>query len=244
MDGLGPKILDRLIEEGLIKNFADLFELTIGDVEGLERFGEKSASNIIQTIQSHKQITLERFLYALGIRNVGIETARELAQFIARNLKTEGGDINTHSEAKQLVTLLVATPAQAWNNLRDIGPTVSKSIFDYFQNQENICFIEDLLAKGVTITLPDLNYTYKEGVTDKTFVFTGTLESLSREHAKERVRRLGGNVAETVSQQTEYVVCGKDPGSKYQKAQTLGIPVLSETEYIALTDASIDTTKK
>ncbi len=232
MDGLGPKILDRFIEEGLIKNFADLFDLKLGDVEGLERFGEKSAANIIQTIQSHKTITLARFLYALGIRNVGIETALDMAEFLAKYLP-KVRIINQEHHGSALVQLLHTTTEEQWNSIRDVGPVVAQSIATYFHSEKNISFLRDLLQKGVEIDLPKPTE-HKDSITNKTFVFTGTLESLTRDEAKDKVRAYGAEVSESVSRNTDYVVAGQDPGSKIEKAQKLGVTILSEKEFLSL----------
>jgi DNA ligase (NAD+) len=228
MDGLGPKILDRFIEEGLIESFADLFDLTIGDVEGLERFGEKSAANIIQTIQSHKAITLARFLYALGIRNVGYETAIDLASYIADQLDHKK-DI-----AEQLLTLLPNKTTADWQSIPDVGPVVAQNIAEYFQSPEQLAFIADLLSKGVVIQLPVRQQAHKEGVTGRSFVFTGSLTTMTRDEAKEKARVLGAEISESVSKKTDYVVVGAEPGSKYEKARQLGVTILTEEEYNAL----------
>lgn len=230
MEGLGPKILDRFIEEGLIKSFADLFDLKQGDVEGLERFGEKSASNIIQTIQSHKDISLARFIYALGIRNVGYETAIDLAEFVSRKLgKAKKDNLN-----RELIRVLMITTAEEWQSIADVGPVVAQSIADYFSRPQNITFIKELLSKGVTIELPRQQVAEKEGVTGKSFVFTGGLETMTRDGAKEKARALGADVSESVSKKTDYVVVGTEPGSKYEKARQLGVKILDEKEYMRL----------
>lgn len=228
MEGLGPKILDRFIEEGLIMSFADLFELKQGDVEGLERFGEKSAANIIQTIQSHKDITLARFIYALGIRNVGYETAIDLAKFVAQKV-TDAKDIE-----KEIVAVLTKTTQEGWESIQDVGPVVAKNIAEYFHHEDNTGFIKELINKGVVIELPTVSGGNKEGVTGKSFVFTGGLETMTRDEAKEKARELGAEISESVSKKTDYVVVGKDPGSKYEKAVQLGITVLDEQEYLNL----------
>lgn len=225
MEGLGPKILDRFIDEGLIKSFADLFDLKQGDVEGLERFGEKSAANIIQTIQSHKDISLARFIYALGIRNVGYETAIDLAEHISQKLK------KSEDVTKALPKLLAEAPAEEWETIPDVGPVVARSIAEYFQAPSHIEFIKDLLSKGVAIELSTRQMTEKPGVTGKSFVFTGGLETMTRDEAKDKARALGAQVSESVSKKTDYVVVGSDPGSKYEKALQLGVTVLDEAAY-------------
>ncbi len=229
MEGLGPKILDRFIDEGLIKSFADLFDLKQGDVEGLERFGEKSAANIIQTIQSHKQITLARFLYALGVRNVGYETAIDLADYISRRLKKD--DLK-----QELITRLVETTTEEWQSIPDVGPVVAENIADYFQDKSHQQFLTELLDKGIEIELPKQQTAHKEGVTNKTFVFTGGMETMTRDEAKDKARALGAVVSESVSKKTDYVVVGSDPGSKYEKAMQLGVTVLDEPAYLKLVE--------
>lgn len=221
MAGIGPKILDRLIDEGLIKNFADLFDLKVGDVEGLERFGEKSAVNIIQTIQSHKQISLARFLYSLGIRNVGYETAIDLANFI--------GDWDLLSTVTQVTK-------EEWESLSNIGPVVAENLAKFFREPTNFNLIKDLIANGVKIEKPIKKVVNKDQVTNKIFVFTGTLATMTRDSAKERARNLGGIISESVSRQTDYLVVGSEPGSKLAKANSLGVKVLNEVEYLELID--------
>lgn len=224
MEGIGPKILDRLIEEGLIKDFADLFDLKQGDLEGLERFGEKSAANIIQTIYSHKNITLARFIYALGIRNVGSETAIDLADFVVRRL-------NGKPVSRQFALLLADLTKEEWEAIPDVGPVVAQELAAYFNDPANQRFIVDLIDKGVTIISPATRLQTKEGVTGKSFVFTGSLEGMTRDAAKERVRQLGGEVSESVSKKTDYVVAGAEPGSKYEKAVQLGVAILDAESY-------------
>ncbi len=233
MDGLGPKILDRFIEEGFIKDFADLFDLKQGDIEGLERFGEKSAANVIQTIQSHKKITLAKFIYALGIRNVGIETANDLASYIAGKLQETRHNNQTNSN-QQLTEILSIATKEEWNGIRDIGPVVAGSIYKYFQEKEHIEFIRELLDKGVMIELPMARVASKEGVTGKIFVFTGGLETMTRDEAKEKARVLGAQISESVSKKTDYLVVGSDAGRKHEKALQLGVKVLSEADFIQL----------
>ena len=215
IDGLGPKILDRLLSEGMIKDAADIFELKIGDLEPLERFAEKSADNLIKSIEKSKDITLARFIYALGIRNVGIETAIDLSEQFG-NLKN-----------------IFAAQLEDFNSIYDIGPVVANSIFDYFSHKKNQSFIERLINNGVRIIEPPKKK-QKEGVWGKTFVFTGGLTSLTRDDAKEKVRNFGGNISESVSKKVDYVVAGENPGSKYEKAKKLGVGILDEKEFLKL----------
>lgn len=212
---IGPKILDRFQEEGLISDAADIFSLDKADIQGLERFGEKSAENIIASISQHKKIPLPKFIYSLGILHVGEQTAEDLA-------------IRFRSLAK----LQEAEPEEI-NSIENIGPVVSRSVVGYFRDRDNARFIKKLFANGVKV----MEYESPSAgakLAGKTFVITGTLESLSREAAKSRIKQLGGRVAESVSKATDYVVVGKEPGSKYAKAQKLGVAVLFEPAFKSL----------
>lgn len=211
---VGPKIITRFKDEGLISDAADLFTLEKGDIEGLERFGEKSAENIIQSIADHREISLAKFLYALGIMNVGEQTSEDLAEHFGTLEKVMKASVDEI------------------NNIENIGPIVSQSVYDYFQRKENIHYIEKLLANGVQIKKQAKKVAGK--LTGKTFVVTGTLEAMSRDEAKARIKALGGHAAESVSKNTSYVVVGENPGSKAIKAEKLGVTILNEKEFLDL----------
>ncbi len=213
MAGLGPKILQKFIEEGLIKDAADLFILKTGDIEPLERFAEKSAQNVVASIQSHKKISLSRFIYALGIPNVGEETAIDLAEHF------------------KSIENLAKAPLEEIDAIRDVGGVVAKSIYDWFQDKENQGFVERLIKAGVTIEKEKAQTGKLSG---KSFVLTGSLESQSRDEAKEKIRQLGGDVSESVSQETDYVVAGTQPGEKYSRAEELNVKIINEKEFLAL----------
>lgn len=214
MAGLGPKILNKFLDEGLIKDAADLFNLKVGDIEPLERFAEKSAQNIVATIASHKRIDLPRFIYALGIPNTGEETAYELVKVFPTLEKLQKASL------------------EEIDGIRDIGPIVAKSIYEYFQDKHNQEFIKRLRKAGVKI---ESDKSISSGkLKDKTFVFTGGLEALTRDEAKIKIRDLGGDVSESVSQETDYVVAGSEPGEKYDRAKELGIKIISEKEFLDL----------
>ena len=210
--GLGPKIIDRLLDEGLIEDPADLFTLKEGDLLPLERFAEKSAKNLVNAIQSRKEIPLARFIYALGIRNVGEETAEDLANHF-----------------KSLEKLKNATLPQL-QMIRDIGPVVAQSIYRFFRDERNLKFIEKLMKVGVKIV--EEKKPEKQPLKGLIFVFTGGLESMAREEAKKKVKELGGEVTESVSKRVNYVVVGKNPGSKLEKAKKLGIKTITEKEFL------------
>jgi DNA ligase (NAD+) len=211
---LGPKILRRFKDEGLITDAADIFTLKKEDIETLERFGEKSAENIILEIKSKKNIPLTRFLLALGIMHVGEETARDLAN---------------HFET--LDNLAQATEEKL-SEIENIGPKVARSVFEFFNDKNNLNFIKKLEKNGVKILKA-------QGVkggkfSGLTFVLTGTLQNMSREIAKERILALGGKVAGSVSKNTSYVVAGEEAGSKLSNAQKLGVKILAENEFLGL----------
>ena len=211
---IGPKILDRLKEEGLISDAADLFALKKEDLASLERFGEKSAENIISSIASRKKVPLARFISALGILHVGGETAEDLAEHFGtldRSMGASEEDIG---------------------RVPNIGPVVAKSFYQFFREKENIRFIGKLLRNGVEVVPAKRKAPGK--LTGKTFVITGTLDSMSREEAKERIKNLGGEVNESVSKKTSYVVVGAEPGSKFDKAKELGVKTLDEKEFLKI----------
>ena len=213
-DGLGPKIIDRLLDEGLVNDPADLFDLKEKDVLGLERFAEKSAENLIKSIQDRREIPLAKFIYSLGIRNVGEETAIDLAKHFQ--------NIKKIKEAK----------LEDFEKILDIGPVVAKSIFEWFCEKDNLNFLERL-EKKVKITNPNPKPGSNK-LKGKTFVLTGTLEKMSRDEARAEIRELGGDVSESVSSKTDYVVVGLEPGSKAEKAKNLGVKILDEAEFLKL----------
>lgn len=210
---IGPKILDRLKDEGLVSDAADLFTLEKADLSGLERFGEKSADNIITSIESHKKVLLWRFIYALGIVHVGEQTAHDLADHF--------GSLDKLINSKEVEI----------NNLANIGPVVSKSIYEYFQDKSNLHFIDKLIKNGVNIYHEKAKSLKLKG---KSFVLTGTLTTMSRDEAKKKIMENGGSVSSSVSSNTSYVICGDKPGSKYDEAKKLGVKILSEEEFLKL----------
>lgn len=209
---LGPKILRRFKDEGLITDAADIFILEKEDIAPLERFGEKSAENIIKEIENKKKISLGRFLWALGILHVGEETARDLASSFGTLEKLETADI------------------EKINEIENIGPAVSKSVYNFFHDKNNLNFIKKLKENGVTIEKAEKAKRGK--LSGLSFVLTGTLTTMSREIAKEKILALGGKVVGSVSKNTSYVVAGVEPGSKLKNAEKLGVKVLSEKNFL------------
>lgn len=215
IEGLGDKIVKQLIQEGLISDAADLFKLTEGDLKPLERFAEKSASNIIKSIQNSRNISLGRFLYALGIRYVGAITANDLANYFGSIEKIKTASFE---EIK---------------SVEGVGEVVAKSVYDWFRNRKNIRFLEKLKKYGVRIQSVKRE-TKSLKLKEKTFVITGTLKSMSREEAEQKIRDLGGKATNSVSKNTDYLVVGENPGSKLQKAEALGVNIINEKKFLAL----------
>jgi len=225
IDGLGPKILEKLLNEGLIKDGADIFTLKVGDLEPLERFAEKSAQNIVESVEKSKDITLARFIYALGIRNVGEETAHDIAQVVNSKFEIRN--------PKQILNILMSQKLENWEQIYDIGPVVADSIYRYFQDEKNINFIKRLIESGVRIKL-EPRVKEKKEIAGKTFVFTGGMEKLTRDEAKALVRKYGGEVSESVSKKVDYIIAGEEPGSKYEKAKRLGVTIINEKKFLEL----------
>ena len=199
----------------MITDAADIFTLEKEDIAPLERFGKKSAGNIIQEIANKKKIPLARFLWALGILHVGEETARDLA-FHFGNLD-------------KLISSAQANLDEI-DSIENIGPAVLKSLRDFFSDKNNLNFIEKLKKNGVVIEKMEKRKAGK--FTNQLFVLTGTLASMSREIAKEKILALGGKVSGSVSKHTAYVVAGADPGSKFKTAEKLGVKILDEKEFL------------
>jgi DNA ligase (NAD+) len=215
IDGLGIRLVDQLVDRGHLGDVADLFRLEEGTVAGLERMGEKSARNLLQSIRRARHVPLDRFLYALGIRHVGEATARSLAEAF--------GSIEAVMDASEEALLKVA----------DVGPELARSIRTFFSEARNRTAVGKLLEAGLQVE-PPLVRAGRKPLEGKSFVFTGGLSSMTREEAKARVEALGGRTAGSVSGKTSYVVVGEDAGSKSEKARQLGVALLREDEFLAL----------
>ncbi|MEA2098245.1 MAG: NAD-dependent DNA ligase LigA [Patescibacteria group bacterium] len=256
IDGFGPNKIKQLVDEGIISNFSDIFELKKGDFESLERFAEKSTDNLIKAIEESKKITLGKFIFALGIRHVGEETAILLSKEIINSMtvfsKSEqqrlgqkkwkngkmGNYSNSKSELKNVLWLNVLANYSVENlaEINGIGETVAESVVDYFSDQKNLAIIDKLLKLGVEIknetSVSEIAVTQK--LKGLSFVLTGTMKILSRDIAKEKIRTLGGNISSSVSKNTSYVVVGEKPGSKLKKAEELGVKVINEDEFLKM----------
>ncbi|MDO8585021.1 MAG: NAD-dependent DNA ligase LigA [bacterium] len=237
IEGVGPKVIDRFLDEGLITDAADLFTLQKGDVEALERFGEKSAENIIEELQLRKKISLDRLIYSLGILHVGEETARALAQFIMNKLFPERVPIAIGTSRRATISgvlrFFLSLSLDQLQEVPDIGPKVAQSIYGWFHEPRNVKFVEKLAKAGVVIE-HRTSVIGQQKFSGKTFVLTGTLQTMSREQAKEKIRAAGGDVNESVSKHTSYVVVGAEPGSKFAQAKKLGVPTLDEKGFLGM----------
>lgn len=216
IDGLGDKLVEQLIERNLVHDPADLYALDATTLAGLERMGAKSAANLVEALERSKNTSLERFLYSLGIREVGEATARALARYL--------GTLEALLAADE--TRLLQVP--------DVGPVVAAAILAFFQEPHNQEVLARLLAAGVRWPTTAVQTSTGESLAGKSFVLTGTLESLTRDQASERLRALGAKVAGSVSKKTDYVVAGHDAGSKLDKARELGVRVLDEAGLLSL----------
>ena len=216
IQGLGDKLVDQLVDSDWVRTPADLFSLQADRLATLERMGEKSAQKLQAAIESAKHTTLPRFLYALGIRDVGEATALALAQYFP-----EIADLRRAGE-------------EEIQRVPDVGPVVAKQVAAYFGAADNAAVVDRLLAAGISWPRPVAAAANDGAQRDKTFVLTGTLESLTREQAAEAIQQLGGKVSGSVSKKTNYVVAGAEAGSKLKKAQQLGIEILDEAAFLKL----------
>jgi len=212
IDGLGAKVTEQLISAGLVRSVADLYFISLSDILSLERFAEKSARNLLSAIERSRKTTFARFIYSLGIRHVGEVTAQVLASHF--------GSMDP----------LMRADDEELTRIEGIGPEMAASITAWFRAEANRYLVSRLLDAGMT-------FSDQRGATPfkgTTFVFTGGLASLTREEAKGIVNQLGGSVASNVGRRTSWLVVGENPGSKLQRAGELGIPVMTEEEFLAL----------
>ena len=212
---IGPKILQRLKDEGLISDAADLFTLKKEDVASLERFGEKSAENIINSIQEHEKVSSPRFIMALGILHVGEQTAFDLAEAF--------GTLNKLRNAS----------LEELNTIENIGDVVAKSVYDFFRDPQNQKFIDRLLERGVKVQSAE-KVVKSQKLKGLKIIVTGTLETLSRDEAKKLVMENGGDWVSSVSKNTDFLVVGDNPGSKLDKAEKLGVKIIDEQQFLKI----------
>lgn len=217
IEGLGPKIINQLRDQGLISNPGDIFELEQGDLIPLERFAEKSADNLIKAIEKSKIIPLNKFIFALGIRHIGEESAINLANHYGSLGNLKKAEINDLLKNK------------------DTGEAMAGSIYEWFRNKQNLNLLNKLKQAGIKIQIPPRQARGKQTkLGGKIFVLTGELETMSREEAKEKVRELGGDASESISKNVDYVVVGFEPGSKYEKAKKIGVKIINEKDFLRI----------
>jgi DNA ligase (NAD+) len=215
IDGIGEKLIDQLVELQFVESFADLYRLEPGRLATLERMGKKSASNICDAILNSRETTLSRFIYSLGIRNVGEQTARELAKYF------------------ETYERLIDASEEELVNVPDIGPIVARSIREYFNDPYHIDVIEKLIERGVTWSR-ERTVLKSRTLADKNFVLTGTFKNFSRDEVKQEIEKHGGKVISAVSKNVDYLVVGEKPGSKLKKAVDLGLKIVDESMFIRL----------
>ena len=223
IDGLGDKLVEQMVDQGLISHVCDLFKLSVEQIAAMERMGQKSAQNIVDALQACKNTTLPRFLFAMGIREVGEATALNLANYFGSLDKLKQAD------------------ADALQQVPDVGPIVAKHIAAFFQQDHNLEIIDALIEAGVNWPDIEVAEAAEQPLAGKTYVLTGTLSKMGRDDAKQYLQQLGAKVSGSVSKKSDAVVAGEKAGSKLAKAESLGVPVLSEDEFIGLlNDYGID----
>jgi DNA ligase (NAD+) len=258
IDGMGERIVEHLLSENLISNMAEIFELKAGDLEPLERFAEKSVFNLLDAIEKSKAITVEKFLFALGIRHVGEETA----VLIARAIRTEFPRLDSwrqslvdprqaifpsrlvetttrRSEAgnfefRKLEDIIIYFPQIAvadWLQIKGIGEKSAQSLVSWFAVEENVEQLRKMELSGVKVVFPQHAENKELKLANMTFVLTGELPGFTRDEAKDIIRKQGGQVSSSVSKKTSYVLAGESPGSKYDKAVALGVAIIDAGQF-------------
>jgi DNA ligase (NAD+) len=216
IDGLGDKLVEQLVDAGLVHHVIDIYRLSMDNLIVLERMGEKSATNLLNAIEASKKTTLARFIYALGIREVGETTSRNLAKHF-------GG-----------LEALMAADNETLLAVNDIGPVAARFIVEFFSQADKRQLIRDLQAFGVQWPKLESTSSGSQPLEKLSYVLTGTLSQMTREQAKERLQSLGAKVTTTVSKNTDYVIAGPGAGSKLTKAKELGIPIIDEDALVDL----------
>jgi DNA ligase (NAD+) len=216
IEGLGPERIDQLVEQGLVKTPADLYDLTAEQLAALDRMGEKSAEKLVAALEKSRETTLPRFLFALGIREVGEATALALANDFAS------------------IEAIMEADEERLEQVPDVGPVVASRVCSFLAEPHNREVIKKLQAKGVRWPTPTRKANQDLPLSGKTVVLTGTLSSMSREEAKARLIALGAKVSGSVSKKTALVIAGENAGSKADRAKELGIDVLGESDLLAM----------
>jgi len=233
IEDVGPRVVEQLLSEGLIYDITDLYTLKKEDLLNLPRFAEKSVDNLLTAINNRRQIDLARFIYGLGIRHIGEESAQSLVKHIYPSIKNsiKNGKIRV----KTLEEVMKSISIEDLSSVNDFGPIVSNSIYEYFKDQHNLKILDKLNNLGLELIVKNPNSGIKKSaISGKTFVLTGTLNSLTRDDAKVKIKELGGKVLGSVSAKLDYLVVGQDPGSKYEKAKSLGVEIIDENKFLKM----------
>ncbi len=233
IEDVGPRVVEQLLSEGLIYDITDLYTLKKEDLLNLPRFAEKSVDNLLTAINNRRQIDLARFIYGLGIRHIGEESAQSLVKHIYPGIKNsiKNGKIRV----KTLEEVMKSISIEDLSSVNDFGPIVSNSIYEYFKDQHNLKILDKLNNLGLELIVKNPNSGIKKSaISGKTFVLTGTLNSLTRDDAKVKIKELGGKVLGSVSAKLDYLVVGQDPGSKYEKAKSLGVEIIDENKFLKM----------
>jgi len=217
IEHLGPSLIKQLVESGLVKNFSDLYKLQKPDLLALERMAEKSATNVIDAIEKSKTRPLWRFIAALGIHHIGGQSAQILAEHFGS------------------LEALMNADKEALETIDQIGPTMAESVYEYFRSPQNRKVLDELLAAAVMPEKPK-KVTRLGKLAGKTVVITGTLESFTQQQTEQAIRQAGGKSSSSVSKKTDFVLAGKEPGSKLDKAQQLGVKVIDEKQFLQMID--------
>lgn len=251
IDGLGEKVMQQLIERNLVEDAADLFTLQATDLMELELFKDKKTQNLLDSLEKAKIIPLPRFLFALGIRYLGEGTAELLAdhlhlpthkmevkaeqkrdQMSLFEQVSEVSDIIEVGKVSDLITHLKAMTLEELNEIEGIGEKVAETVYEWINEEENVRLLEKLDRNGIKVTVTAIKK--KDTLEGQTFVITGTLPSLSRDEAKEIIKQNGGKVSSSVSKKTDFVLAGTEPGSKYEKAEKLGVKIIAEEDLMEM----------
>jgi DNA ligase (NAD+) len=241
IDGLGPKVIDVLLEHNLASSFDDIFTLKKGDLAALPRFGEKTVENLLSAIDKARMVTLPRLLASLSIPQVGEETSHDVAAHFVKNeisnlknkkpvLGSDWGSDPQETLGTLLMQCIMKASQEEFESIYGVGEVVANSLYEWFRDTDNALLVRRLLGQ-VTIVSEQSTSGLLVG---KSFVFTGTLPTLERGYAQGLVRQNGGDVSSSVSRNTSYVVAGEDAGSKLDKARELGVAILSEKEFLEL----------
>ncbi len=232
VEGLGPKVVEQLMVEGLVNDISDFYLLEVGDLLPLERFAEKSAQKLIDSIENKKFIQLERFLFGLGIRHVGEETSLLLVKKSTPFLQEEGR-VDGEIKISDFTKILLKIKLEDFEEIEDIGEIMAKSIYNYFRDDHNLEILRKLEENGVKLEIIDYELQKENlNIKNKNFVLTGSLSKLTRSEAKAKIKEFSGKVSSSISKKTDYLIAGEKSGSKLEKAKKIGVKILTEDEFI------------